>query len=190
MKKRIRTNAIIIALSFIVIVALPRVFFREKAPGNIEAIRGAGGLLLILLGQFLRVSARGYKSEFSQNSHALITGGPYQLVRNPMYLGIFFIGLGVVIMLFQWWVAALFIVIFSIRYITLIFAEEEKLRKMFPGSYEAYCSRVPRLFPRLYTLCKIKPAAYLPLKPAWFKKEISAIAALLIVSLGLFFVRI
>jgi len=185
MKKRIRINGIIIAAAFILVVAFPKIFFRKNTSGAMEAFLGSAGLLLILLGQVLRVSARGYKSEFSRNSHALIAGGPYQIVRNPMYLGILFIGLGVVLMLFNWWVAILFLAIFIARYLPLIFSEEKKLREMFPGTYDVYCSRVPRLFPRLSSLSKVK--GYLPLKPTWFKKEINSISALLIVTLLFFF---
>ena len=38
---------------------------------------------------------------------------------------------GVVLMLFNWWVALLFLVIFSSRYFPLVLSEEKKLRKMF-----------------------------------------------------------
>jgi hydrogenase maturation factor HypF (carbamoyltransferase family) len=71
------------------------------------------GIALILLGQIFRVSGRGYKAEQSQQGQVLIEGGPYILVRNPMYLGILLIGLGIVLMLFNWWVICFFIIFFS-----------------------------------------------------------------------------
>jgi len=187
MKKRIKINGMIIALAFISAVIFRKFFFRGAACGWQENSLRAIGLFCILLGQIIRVSARGYKSELSQNSHALIEGGPYQIVRNPMYLGILLIGLGVVLMLFNWWVVLFFLLIFSSRYFPLILSEEKKLQKMFPGTYAAYCQRVPRLMPRLTSLFRNNISEYLPLNPAWFKKEINSIIALLVV-IALFFI--
>lgn len=169
--------------AFILLVIFRKVFFRQAGLGWEDNCLRIAGLVSILLGQVIRVSARGYKAEHSKNSHALIEGGPYQVVRNPMYLGILLIGLGAVLILFNWWVVLVFILIFSFRYLPLILSEEKKLRNMFPETYEAYCRRVPRMFPRLAGLIKISSREYLPLKAVWFKKEINSIIALLIVIL-------
>jgi len=174
-------------LSVILVVIFRETFFRRVNPGWLENSLRVIGLFAMFLGQLIRVSARGYKSEYSKNSHALIEGGPYQIVRNPMYLGILLIGFGVVLMLFNWWVVILFLLIFASRYLPLILSEEKKLRGMFPGAYEAYCGRVPRIMPRLASLIKADARKYLPIKPAWFKKEINSIIALLVVVL-LFFI--
>jgi len=132
------------------------------------------------LGQILRASSRGYKSEHSQEGGFLIQGGPYALVRNPMYLGILLIGLGIVALIFKWWVAGVFLVIFIIRYIRLIFKEEKKLLGIFGQAYQEYCSQVPRILPRIVTLLKTEIAEYLPLKLPWIKKEIGTILAILL----------
>ena len=181
MKKRVKINGIIMALAFILAVVFRKLCCREATPGWQENSLRIIGLVSMFLGQVIRVSARGYKSEFSKNSHALIEGGPYQIARNPMYLGILLIGLGVVLMLFNWWVVLFFFLIFAARYLPLILSEEEKLQKMFPGTYDVYCRRVPRMMPRLSSLVKIRVREYLPIKPAWFKKEINSIIALLMV---------
>ncbi len=186
MKKRIKINGIIMGLAFILVVAFRKVFFRQAGLAWEEDLLRIIGLISLFLGQVIRVSARGYKAEYSKNSHALIEGGPYQVVRNPMYLGILLIGLGVVLILFNWWAVLFFLLIFAARYYPLILSEEKKLRHMFPGTYEAYCRRVPRMLPRLTTLIKVSVREYLPLKAAWFKKEINSIIPLLIVIL-LFF---
>jgi len=184
MKKRIKINGTIMVLTVILVVFFWKTFFRQNNPVWLENSLKVIGLLVLFLGQFIRVSARGYKSENSKNSHALIEGGPYRIVRNPMYLGILLIGLGVVIMFFNWWVVFFFLIIFALRYLPLIFNEEKKLQNMFPGAYEAYCLRVPRIMPRLSSLIKVNLKEYLPIKPAWFKKEIRSIIALLIIILA------
>jgi protein-S-isoprenylcysteine O-methyltransferase Ste14 len=108
-KKRLKVNGVIMGFAALAIAFFPRFFLRVYSGGIQEEILEAAGFALILLGQIIRVSARGYKAEHSQDSWALIQGGPYQVVRNPMYLGIFLIGLGVVLAIFRWWAAAVFI---------------------------------------------------------------------------------
>lgn len=148
-----------------------------------EELLEALGFGLILLGQIIRVSARGYKAEHSQVSHALIQGGPYQIVRNPMYLGIFLIGLGVVLAVFKWWAIVVFVAVFVVRYILLIYQEEKKLTLMFPQAYPEYCRRVPRIFPAFTSIIKLDISEYLPIKLSWFKKEIGSILTLLLLTL-------
>jgi protein-S-isoprenylcysteine O-methyltransferase Ste14 len=167
----------------LVVAFFPRFFLRPDSGGTREAIIEALGFALILLGQIIRVSARGYKAEHSQDSQALIQGGPYQVVRNPMYLGIFLIGLGVVLVVFRWWAAAVFIIVFIIRYILLIYKEEKKLYAMFPQAYPEYCRKVPRIFPLFSSIIKLDIIEYLPIKIIWFKKEIGSIITLLLLAL-------
>jgi len=185
MKKRLKINGIIIFCAVLLVACLPRVFFHSKRAGLFEESAQVLGLALVLLGQIIRVSARGYKSENSQNSWALIQSGPYQVARNPMYLGISFIGTGVVLVLFNWWVALIFLAIFLIRYLPLIFTEEKKLSTMFGSEYAQYCKKVPRIFPSLLILSKLDISEYLPLKLGWFKRELNSISPLLFVILVL-----
>ncbi len=183
MKKRLKINGIIMGSAGILIVLFPGVFIRRYSGGSWDGWIKLLGFALIFLGQIIRVSARGYKAEHSDQSQALIQGGPYQLVRNPMYLGIFLIGLGVVLAVFQWWAVAIFVIVFIIRYLLLIYKEEKKLRTIFPETYKEYCQKVPRIFPSLSSLIKLDSADYLPIKISWFKKEIGSIVPLLLLTL-------
>ena len=182
-------NGIVMGIALVLVVLFRGVFFRQGNSGWLENSLRVIGLLSLFLGQLIRVSARGYKAEHSKNSHALIEGGPYQIVRNPMYLGILLIGFGVVFMLLNWWVVLLFLLVFASRYFPLILSEEKKLRNMFPGTYEAYCCRVPRILPRASGLIQISVKEYFPIKRAWFKKEINSIISLLILILSFFLWR-
>jgi protein-S-isoprenylcysteine O-methyltransferase Ste14 len=180
MKKRLKINGLVMFFATLLLAAFPAVFLRKDISGSSDSIAEIFGIALILLGQLIRVSARGYKSEHSQNGNVLIKGGPYSLVRNPMYLGIFLIGLGVVLMLFQWWVVMIFIVFFVIRYLLLIYQEERKLKILFPGSYTAYCKDVPhRMRPSINALLERDVFEYIPIKLKWLKKEIGSIIAVL-----------
>jgi protein-S-isoprenylcysteine O-methyltransferase Ste14 len=189
MKKRIMINGIVMGIALVLVVVLRGVFFRQGNSGWLENFLRVIGLLSLFLGQLIRVSARGYKAEHSKNSHALIEGGPYKIVRNPMYLGILLIGFGVAFMLFNWWVVFLFLLIFASRYFPLILSEEKKLRNVFGETYDAYCRLVPRIIPRLSSLIKTSVKEYLPIKPVWFKKEINSIIPLLILILLFFLWR-
>lgn len=171
------------ACAAIMVVFFPRIFFRSNINGGIEEYIELLGFSLILLGQIIRVSARGYKAEHSCESQALIQGGPYQIVRNPMYLGIFLIGLGVVLAVFKWWAAVIFVIVFIIRYIILIYKEEKKLLTLFPESYKDYCKKVPRILPALSTITSLDISEYLPIKLIWFRKEIGSIITLLLLTL-------
>ena len=183
MKKRLKINGIIMACSALAIAFFPRFFLRVYSGGLPEEMLEAFGFALILLGQIIRVSARGYKAEYSRDSQALIQGGPYQVVRNPMYLGIFLIGLGVVLAVFRWWTVVVFVAVFIVRYILLIYQEEKKLRFMFPQDYPEYCRKVPRILPALSSIISLDISEYLPIKIIWFKKEIGSISTLLLLTL-------
>lgn len=179
MKKRLKINGLIIFLAFLFLVIFPSVFLRTGQGVMALAITQVCGVALIMLGQILRASARGYKSEHSKEGRSLIQGGPYIFTRNPMYLGILLIGMGFVLMLFKWWVAFIFLPVFILRYLFLVYEEEKKLSDLFGESYRDYCNRVPRLLPQVSLIMRKEMAQYLPLKPLWVRKETGSMAALL-----------
>lgn len=183
MKKRLKVNGAIMFFAVLLIAVFPQIFFRNGHTAYFDEAAEAFGVVFILLGQIFRVSSRGYKSESSQGGKILIQGGPYSLIRNPMYLGILLIGLGIVLMLFNWWAMIIFLFIFITRYILLIFKEEKKLSQAFPKDYPAYQKQVPRILPSVATLMQKDIRGYLPLKMAWLKKEIGTILAVLLTTL-------
>ncbi len=185
MKRRLKINGVILFIAFIALILFPAVFLRSAKETLWDEFAKIFGIAFILLGQVLRASSRGYKSENSGSGHYLIHGGPYALVRNPMYLGILFIGLGIVLALFNWWVVVIFLSIFIWRYHLLILKEENKLSAMFPVIYQNYQKSVPRLLPSPAAVLQKDMAEYLPLKLSWLKKEIGSILAVLLVVLFL-----
>jgi protein-S-isoprenylcysteine O-methyltransferase Ste14 len=179
MKKRIKLHGILMFISLVAIGAFPKIFFRSQKAGKLDFIIQILGIGFILLGQLLRVSARGYKAEHSGQGVFLLRAGPYSLVRNPMYLGILFIGAGIILILFKWWVAAVFLLFFLIGYMRLIFKEEKKLSEAFGREYQDYCRTTPRLFPNPAALFIRNIGEIFPLRWAWFKKEIISIVLVL-----------
>jgi protein-S-isoprenylcysteine O-methyltransferase Ste14 len=185
MKKRLKINGVIIFFVVLLIAAFPAIFLRKEQMVFWDEIAEIFGIAFILLGQIFRVSARGYKSEYSPKGNVLIQDGPYAVSRNPMYLGILLIGLGIVLALFNWWVVIIFLFVFITRYILLIFKEEKKLLIIFPNAYQDYCKTVPRILPSLDMVLNTDIREYLPLKFSWLKKEIGSILAVLLITLFL-----
>ena len=182
MKKRLKINGFIIFLVIVLIALFPKVFFRKVDAYLSDGVAEVFGIAFILLGQIFRASARGYKSEYSRQGEALIQGGPYTLVRNPMYLGILLIGLGIVLVLFKWWAIFIFLLVFTMRYILLIFKEEKNLKILFPKIYQDYCKKVPRILPLPKALLTQDISEYLPLRFSWLKKEIGSILTVLLLT--------
>jgi len=180
MKRRLKINGIVMFLATVILAIFPAFFFRRDNFGAFNVVAEIFGISFIFLGQLLRVSARGFKSDNSENGFGLVKAGPYSLVRNPMYLGIILIGFGVVLMLFRLWVVIIFLCFFTVRYILLIYNEEKKLKLLFPEEYANYCKEVPhRLFPLPDDLLERNIYEYLPLKLKWVKKELGSIAGVL-----------
>ncbi len=104
------------------------------------------GTVLVLTGELIRFWALGFVEKKGQK---LATSGPYAFVRNPLYVGNFFLGLGVVVIVWNWIILVLFLVGFLGIYTGTIRGEEKHLREMFGKPYGDYCKNVPSFLPRL-----------------------------------------
>ncbi len=81
--------------------------------------------------------------------HELATGGPFRLVRHPIYLGLTLLAIGSAIWVptpICWLGAALMFLGSDLRGR----AEERLLTRVFGQAYIDYCSRTARFFPGLY----------------------------------------
>ena len=147
MKPRIKTDSTI--LGIIIISTFVLWGFRNlySYPGWVEIFLKVAGLIAILEGNLLRMSARGHKKAHSKTSRQLVVSGPYTLVRNPMYLGSFLMGLGFAILLWPWWLVIVFAILFYMRFNIQMTKEEALLAENFGKEYREYCAKVPRFFP-------------------------------------------
>lgn len=82
--------------------------------------------------------------------HALITAGPYHLVRNPIYTGMFgmLVATGLAVSRWPLFIAA--ILFFLCGTWIRVRREENLLRQSFGAEFEAYRRRVPALIPWLF----------------------------------------
>jgi protein-S-isoprenylcysteine O-methyltransferase Ste14 len=80
-------------------------------------------------------------------ARGLVTGGPYDIVRHPLYVAEAISVIGILIS--NWSLPALLIVVVQLAFqLRRMYNEERVLRRVFP-EYAAYCARVPMLIPGL-----------------------------------------
>jgi protein-S-isoprenylcysteine O-methyltransferase Ste14 len=85
---------------------------------------------------------------YSRPPKALVTTGPYRLIRNPLYLGGFLIYLGIIVTIPSLFLAILGLIGLPITYIGIA-REEKGLERRFGEDYRLYKQNVPGWIPRI-----------------------------------------
>ena len=111
------------------------------------------GTLCVLLGEALRIYSVAFIGSISRTrkSHVgsrLIQEGPFQWVRNPLYVGNFFIALGFSMFSGKLWFVLLMLIAFAVQYSFIVTYEEARLAEVFGEEYTDYQARVPAWIPR------------------------------------------
>lgn len=105
------------------------------------------GFVVAMVGEFIQLWCF---ASLDKNS-SLAFRGPYAFVRNPMYLGRYFIVLGVLLLLDRWQIPV--VVIYTLLYwfymSNRVKREEALLRQVFGQDYADYCAEVRPFLPRL-----------------------------------------
>jgi protein-S-isoprenylcysteine O-methyltransferase Ste14 len=124
------------------------------------AVAGILGFLVGVLGQTVRVATVGLDyiirggKDHKVYAETLVTGGLYSHCRNPMYVGNFFLLLGLALASNSWVFALIGIPLSLGMHRAIVAAEENFLRNKFGAEFDAYCGRVARWVPRLSGLGK------------------------------------
>jgi protein-S-isoprenylcysteine O-methyltransferase Ste14 len=140
-------------------VALSRMIVAVGRPGNPDLIdvcvRGffALGALLVIAAALVRSWAEAYLHssivhDMKLHSDRLVSDGPYRHLRNPLYLGIVLLAVGIGFLASRIGIIILGggITLFTYR---LIFREEASLLASQGEGYRRFQQRVPRLLPSL-----------------------------------------
>jgi protein-S-isoprenylcysteine O-methyltransferase Ste14 len=118
-------------------------------PDSIGWLGGAiccAGLALHFWGN---VSLAHGERQGTAGTSALVTDGPFEHVRNPIYLAGITLLLGVGLLYPTWDAEDLILPLLLLVYfhLSVVRFEEPALRRHFSSTYEEYCKRVPRWFP-------------------------------------------
>ena len=146
--REVRIRVVLIAL----IVILARVgVFRNHGGLHSDHARLAIGLVLFGAGLLFAVWARvhigrNWGTPMSRkDAPELVTGGPYHLVRHPIYTGIITAGIGTAVALS--WLGLIFVGLAATYFIYAATVEERFLAGEFPETYPAYKRSTKMLVP-------------------------------------------
>ncbi len=120
-------------------LSLPLILFTHPTLNTILL-----GATISILGLGIRFWAVG----FLQKNKFLVVAGPYAYTRNPMYLGSFFMGLGIATATGAWWFLLAFLGFFLFVFSVTMRSESKELSRLFPEEYRQFEDRVPMFFPR------------------------------------------
>ncbi|EXI74462.1 MAG TPA: isoprenylcysteine carboxylmethyltransferase family protein [Candidatus Accumulibacter phosphatis] len=101
------------------------------------------GFAVSMFGEFIQLWCF---ASLDKNS-TLTARGPYTMVRNPMYLGRFFILFGFLMLLASGWILLAYTILYWLYMDARVQREEAHLRPIFGVAYEHYCATVRRFVP-------------------------------------------
>ena len=152
---------------------VPLVLLTLLAPSHPSVAAWITGAALIGIGEAVRlagVAAAGpVTRRRSRNVQRLVTYGIFAWVRNPLYVGNFFIWLGFVAISGALVVLPIAIVLFALEYALIVAYEEGVLASIFGAEYLTYRARTPRWFPRPPRIAETGPHDW---REAW-RSEVS-----------------
>jgi protein-S-isoprenylcysteine O-methyltransferase Ste14 len=118
-------------------------------------------LIVSFIGFFIRVYTVGYsrpntsgRNTEHQVADVLNTTGIYSMVRNPLYVGNFFMWLGIAMLTGNFWFIIAFILFYFLYYERIIFTEEEFLKNKFGETYLNWAKETPVIVPKFSSFVK------------------------------------
>ena len=110
---------------------------------------GIGAVVLLRCVWDFWATGRGTLAPIDPPKH-LVVRGLYRVVRNPMYVAVFWILLGQSLFFKSLWLFYYAIAAGIVIHLFVMFYEEPALRRKFGAEYDAYCRRVYRWLPRFF----------------------------------------
>ena len=151
-------NRSYIPLVLYVIATITIYFNRTEFADSSNLLFSFACLAISLFGLLVRTITIGYAQKGTsgrnvdgQVADSLNTKGIYSILRHPLYFGNFFMWLGVVIYVANFWLIIAVILLFWIYYERIMFAEEAYLRKKFGTEFHDWASVTPAFKPAIRT---------------------------------------
>lgn len=142
-------------------------------------------LLISFIGLGIRIYTVAYTPENTsgrntkiQKADVLNTTGIYSIVRHPLYVGNFFMWMGIAMLVQSLWYMFAFVLIYWIYYERIMFAEEQFLRRKFGEVYLVWSKKTPAFLPSIKNYSS--PSISFSWKKA-LKKEKNGFAAIFLV---------
>jgi protein-S-isoprenylcysteine O-methyltransferase Ste14 len=101
------------------------------------------GLAIVIPGR-QALQAAGTNINPSLPATAIVTSGPFRFSRNPLYVGLTLLYLGLTLAANAWWGIVLLVPILLIMHWGVVLREERYLEQKFGESYRQYRSKVRR----------------------------------------------
>lgn len=127
--------------------------FGRRLPATTTLVRALGAAVIVagaLFAAWARMSFASWRFRAQLDAgHQLATGGPFRIVRHPIYAALDLLALGTALWIptpMTWTGAALMIVGGDLR----ARGEEPLLERAFGDEYRAYMQRTPRFIPGIY----------------------------------------
>ena len=151
-----------------VLIILPGLWVYVQGLADFDASKTVTWELICLgisvVGLIIRMIAVGYSAENTSGRNTnegqiadyINTTGPYSVVRHPLYLGNYFMWLGIACLTRNLWFIVAFTFVYWLYYERIMYAEEEFLRDKYGERYATWAKGVPAFIPALSKWTKSK----------------------------------
>ena len=129
-------------------ISRPDAFAAQQVAGMVIGTVGAAVALWCIV--TFAVAGKGTPAPFDP-PRELVLEGPYRFVRNPMYIGAGLALAGAALFYKSWPLLGYAGFFFLATHLFVVSYEEPTLRGTFGQEYEAYCRRVRRWWPTVWT---------------------------------------
>jgi protein-S-isoprenylcysteine O-methyltransferase Ste14 len=147
------------------LLSVPAIYFTDyeflKENENLDLILLITCAVFSFLGQVIRAIAIGTSNKNTsgrntkeQVAEALNTKGIYSTVRHPLYLGNYFMWIGIVMFTYNLWFVLTVSLLFWVFYERIMFAEERFLERKFGQEYIDWSMKVPPFWPSMKNYIK------------------------------------